>query len=131
MSRDRQHPYRSDARFEADFGRALRTRHRDALDSLSPRVQAQLQQRLRALRSPAAGLRRRNPAWGIAAACSLALVLAFGVHRRIVDGNSPASASNPAATGNNDSGELVATLDEAPDLYVWLASDDANHILSE
>jgi hypothetical protein len=131
MSLDRQHPSRTAAGLDEDFDRALRTRHRDALDNLSPRVRAQLQQRLRALRPPAASTRRRNPAWGLAAACSLALVLAFGVHRRIADGNSPAFASNPASAANNDSGELVATLDEAPDLYVWLASDDANHILSE
>jgi hypothetical protein len=130
MNDDRQHPPRDHAGVEDDFDRALRARHRQAIASVSPRVQAQLQQRLRALRSPATGVRRSHPAWGLAAACSLAVVFAFGIHRRIADNHIPVSAATAAIAGN-DNGELVATLDEAPDLYVWLASDDANNILSE
>ena len=110
------------------FDRALRAHHRNAAASLSPRVQAQLQQRLRALRTPMIDTRRRNPAWGLALACSLALVSIIGIHRRA---SSDMPAAPVATTGNNDTGELVATLDEAPDLYLWLASDDANRLLSE
>jgi len=131
MNDDRQHPRRGSALSDGDFERALRARHREAIDSLSPRVQAQLQQRLRALRAPATGIRRRHPAWGLAAACSLAVVFAFGIHRRLADKNTSVPVPTVAVSGNNDSGELVATLDEAPDLYLWLASDDANKILSE
>jgi len=130
MNDDRQHPPGSHAGLDHDFDRALRARHREAVASLSPRVQAQLQQRLRALRTPAASQRARHPAWGLAAVCSLAVVLAFGIHRRMADNHVPLPASTVAISGN-DNGELVATLDEAPDLYVWLASDDANNILSE
>lgn len=131
MNHDRRHPPRSNEMSDDDFDRALRARHRDAVASLSPRVRAQLQQRLRAAHTPMAGMRRRHPAWGLAVACSLAVVFAFGFHRRIANDNSPVSAANVALTGSNDNGELVATLDEAPDLYLWLASDDANRILSE
>ena len=66
----------------------------------------------------------------MAAACSLALVVVVGIHRRALD--APAAPSpQPDAAASSDSAELVATLDEAPDLYLWLASDDANDILSE
>jgi hypothetical protein len=110
------------------FDRMLRMHHRNAAANLSPRVQAQLQQRLRALRTPMDDTRRRAPAWGLALACSLALVFTIGIHRRT---SNDMPATPVATTGNNDTGELVATLDEAPDLYLWLASDDANRILSE
>jgi len=112
-----------DDRFDA----ALRACHRNAIGQVSPRVQAQLQQRLRATVAPAR-TRARHPAWGVAVACSLALVVAFGM-RWNATSDTPAAA--PSLAGSGDNGELVATLDEAPDLYVWLASDDANDILSE
>lgn len=131
MNRDRQHPTRDHPRSDDDFDLELRARHRDAVARLSPRVRAQLQQRLRAVRTPAAGMRRRHPAWALAAGCSLAVVFAFGLHRRLAHDNTPVPATHVAITGSNDSGELVATLDETPDLYLWLASDDANRILSE
>jgi len=125
---DYKRPPRAGVVSDDDFDRALRARHRDAAASLSPRVQAQLQQRLRALRMPAPFPRQRHPAWGLALACSLALVMVVGIHRR-------ATRDLPgppvAATSNTDANELVATLDEAPDLYLWLASDDANNMLSE
>jgi len=130
MKIDRPHPPGDDALSDGDFDRLSRARHRDAVASLSPRVQAQLQQRLRALRMPAAGMRRRHPAWGLAAACSLAVVSAFGLQHRLADRDTPVPTSS-VASSSNDNGELVATLDEAPDLYLWLASDDANRILSE
>ena len=115
----------SDDRFDA----ALRACHRAALGHLSPRAQAQLQQRLRAAFAPA-GPRARRPAWAMAAACSLALVVVVGIHRRALD-DTAAPSPQPVAAASSDSAELVATLDEAPDLYLWLASDDANDILSE
>jgi hypothetical protein len=128
MTHDRPLPARA-ASADDDFDRVLRARHHDAVDSLSPRVQAQLRQRLRALHAPVATARLRHPAWGLALGCSLALVLALGIHRRAANEAPAVSTTAPATAGNNDNGELVATLDEAPDLYLWLASDDANSIL--
>ena len=128
MSNDYKHPSRAGVVSDDDFDRALRARHRDAAASLSPRVQAQLQQRLRASRMLVAPARQQHAAWGLALACSLALVLVVGIHRRAT-GDMPATPV--AATSNTDANELVATLDEAPDLYLWLASDDANNMLSE
>ena len=134
MIDERQHPSRigalsGDPLSDDDFDRAMRARHRNAIAHLSPRVQAQLQQRFRGLRAPTA-TRPRHPAWGLALACSLALVFAFGIHRRSTSEMPLAPAATVVAAGN-DNGELVATLDEAPDLYLWLASDDANAMLSE
>jgi hypothetical protein len=36
-----------------------------------------------------------------------------------------------AADISADNDELLASLDEAPDLYLWLASDDASALVSE
>jgi hypothetical protein len=126
MNHDRQQTFPGASSDEA-FDRAMRARHHEAVASLSPRVQAQLQQRLRALRTPMAHTRWRGPAWGLALACSVVLVFTVGIHRH-ASNDVPAPV---ATTGSNDAGELVATLDEAPDLYLWLASDDANSMLSE
>lgn len=131
MNGDRPHPPQRNAWPDDAFDDGLRARHRDAVENVSPRVQAQLHQRMCALRTPAAGLLRKQPAWRFALAASLAVVFAFAMHRRVANDNSSPSVPPVAANASNDTGELVATLDETPDLYLWLASDDASRILSE
>ncbi len=109
---------------------------------LSPRTRIQLHNRLRAtLAGNAHEKHGRRPAWLLATACSLALVLGFGMQWRA--GNDEHSAIAPpvtlvapqdavvAAQPKADGGELVATLDESPDLYLWLASDDAKSFATE
>jgi hypothetical protein len=118
-----------------EFDRRLRLHYWQATTQLSARTQAQLQQRLRAAMashatSPRSAFRRsRRIAWSLAAACSL--VVAFGVGERW---QAPGAAGPPpsmiasSASGND---QLVATLDETPDLYLWVASGDATAMTSE
>jgi hypothetical protein len=113
---------------DAMLDRQLRDRYADAASHLSTRTNAQLRQRLRAAVSQRPqGRRHRGSAWILATACSLALVAAFGLQWRARDVPAP-RAPAPVADG---SGEIVATLEETPDLYLWLASDDAIALASE
>jgi hypothetical protein len=113
------------------FDRRLRTQYRDAATRLSPRARAQLQQRVRAALSPGARPgNSRRVAWGLAVACSLALVVGLGQRWQASNG-APHATNVPIAGVAGDNGELVATLDETPDLYLWVASDDAAAMTSE
>ena len=112
------------------FDRKLHDHYVDAALHLSSRTRAQLQQRLRtAISQRSHGRRSGRPAWILATACSLALVAAFGLKWRAQD--APASRASAPVADSSDSGELVATLEETPDLYLWLASDDAVALASE
>ncbi len=125
-----------------DFDTTMRTRYAQATLRLSPRTRIQLHNRLRAtLAGNVDNKHGRRPAWLLATACSLALVFGFGMQWRA--SNDEPSATVPpvtlvapqdtvvAAQPKADSGELVATLDESPDLYLWLASDDAKSFTTE
>lgn len=112
---------------------AIRALHADALDNLSPRVRAQLQQRRRAAlrgegaQAPASRWRLAFP---LAAAATVgALVIGMQLRSLPPTTNAPVVATvQPASTstmaGNEDTA-IASTLEENPDLYVWLASDDA------
>jgi hypothetical protein len=116
---------------------AIRALHAQALDHLSPRVRAQLQQRRnKALRgesvqAPASKWRLAIP---LAAAATVgALVLGMQLrslppttHAPMVATVQPASNSTASTSATTNEDPLIAsTLEENPDLYVWLASDDA------
>jgi len=106
--------------------RALRAIHADAVSNLSARTRAQLQQRLRSATRPAPA---RRHGWQMASAL-VALVLVAGAYWRTTSlpGATPPAA---VATTNTDSGDLVAVIDETPDLYLWLDSDEATRLASE
>lgn len=125
-----------------DLDTAMHARYAQATMQLSPRTRIQLHNRLRAtLAGNVREKHARRPAWLLATACSLVLVFGFGMQWRA--SNDKPSATVPpvalvapqdtvvAAQPKADSGELVATLDESPDLYLWLASDDAKSFATE
>jgi hypothetical protein len=120
-----------------DFDQQLARCHRDAVSQLSARTQAQLQQRLHAVMSPRRHAPRRDGrAWGLAAACALVVVAALGLRWQALRGNAadPREAivsANPIASATPDNGAVLASLDQPPDLYLWLASDDARAMLAE
>ncbi len=122
-----------------DFERAVRARYAEATAHMSARTQAQLHNRLQAAIAQGRRVDTRRPAWLLATACSLALVVVFGMQWHngqetlLPVGTLPANPAPAAlvANGGNDSGELVAALDESPDLYLWLQSDDANALVTE
>ncbi|MEQ4573380.1 MAG: hypothetical protein ABN502_00300 [Gammaproteobacteria bacterium] len=78
--------------------------------------------RLREARQ-AGGRPRRLPAWLLATACSAVLAIGFGLqlHRGDLGPSAlPQVPATAAATGTDDD-----TLDQNPDLYVWLGSENA------
>lgn len=124
----------ADARFDA----ALRDLHAQSLEHVSPQVR----QRLRTIRSEAAAQPHRGRGgllgWALASSGVAAVALALGL--QFVGTGVPAPGSVPAPvevaaappraaaapvaveTGY-DPDTAVATLDENPDLYLWLASN--------
>lgn len=110
---------------DEEFDRALRAIHADAVSNLSARTRAQLQQRLRSTAKPAPTHRH---GWQMASAL-VALVLVAGAYWRTSMPGAPSPAA--VATASTDNGDLVAVIDETPDLYLWLDSDEATRLASE
>lgn len=109
------------------FDRALRSTHAVAVASVSAATRAQLRQRLRAVRAPASASRT----WRFAAAAALSVVLASGVVWRL-EGLRNAQRDRPVVAGTVAAdGDTLAVIDETPDLYLWLASPDADQFASE
>lgn len=119
----------------------LRARHADAVASLSPQVQAQLTQRRNAAlrgqtRHPRHGLRYAMA--GFATLSALAIGLQFigpinpPIHRPVSPAQSiPASTPIIAAAAQAPNTRSATLLDEDPEFYSWLASNDAALVTQE
>ncbi|WP_119717428.1 hypothetical protein [Cognatilysobacter tabacisoli] len=116
------------------FDEAMRDLHRQALGAVSPATR----QRLRAARSGAARP-RHGGAWALGASVAAVAALAIALQLGRLPERGPATATPPGATAARgaapstpvtDAGD-VATLDENPDLYLWLASSDADLVALE
>jgi hypothetical protein len=105
-----------------DFDAKLRRVHAQAVEHVSPRTFVRLgpQPSLRT-----AGAKPRLQAWPLAATCAIALV-AGGLFLRQPMRDAPVEPAVVAATDNNEPGDVYAALDESPELYVWLASNDTD-----
>jgi hypothetical protein len=115
---------------EDRFDARLRRAHAAAVDGISRDTRLQLQ-----LRRGAASADTRPPrtalAWPLAAACA-AGALAIGLQLRQPESPpmpAPLPSPGPVATVPPDDTALLEdayiALDESPDLYLWLASEDA------
>jgi ferric-dicitrate binding protein FerR (iron transport regulator) len=112
-----------DARFDA----AMRQLHEVATERISGRTRLQLQQRPRtaSVARPAA----RRLGWPVAASFAAVLALMVGLQLRQDPAPLPAT---PAADAVADSGDDIdIVLEENPDLYLWLASNDAYALAME
>lgn len=121
---------------------ALRARelHASAVANVSPATQAQLQQRRRQVLSGKAGTiergRARPLAWAGAFAL-LALAIALPLAMRLPQTPPISQVADTAAarattiTTPDKSDAPLATLEEDPEMYVWLASSDAIALASE
>ena len=114
------------------FDVQLRRLHAQAVERVSPRTLVQL--RARRAPSPLPSARRRH-AWPLVTTCAIALV-AGGLLLRHPGSTRPDEAvperAAPAATASdNESGDVYATLDESPELYLWLASNDTANLVTE
>jgi len=125
----------TDDRFDA----SIRAAHADALDHLSPRTRAQLQQRRRAAlagtptRAPANPFRFVLPLAAAFAVGAVAIGVGLRSQPETTNATAPRVASvtpAPAATTTTDD-TAYATLEENPDLYLWLASEDAATLAME
>ncbi len=112
----------------AAFERQARAAHARALEALSPRTRAQLHNRLQAALARGRPAPRRD--WRWIAAPALALALALWLPRPGVEdpGVDPALVA-AAATGALAS--PVAALEQDPEFYAWLGSDDASALAME
>lgn len=126
------HPMNAD-----DFDQTLARCYRDAASQLSTRTLAQLQQSLPARVSPRRHARHRGRrAWGLATACALLVVAALGLRWQALrstaaDPREAIVSATPIGSAMPDNGAVLASLDQPPDLYLWLASDDARAMLAE
>lgn len=115
---------------DARFDTAMRQLHAGAVDHVSGRTRLRLQ---RAPHQPPASPSPRLRGWPLAA--SFAAVLALVAGMQLWDAPQPASTVPQAATvatsATDDAGDIDAVLDENPDLYLWLASNDAYALAME
>lgn len=109
------------------FDEAMRALHRSAVAQVSPQVRWQLRPASR----PAGGVAGRFADWRVdmafagTAAAIFAVAVGLGLRDPAGTGTVPveaAPAASPAAAG---------VLDQDPDFYAWLASDDAELVAME
>ncbi|MFT4248391.1 MAG: hypothetical protein QM581_10230 [Pseudomonas sp.] len=100
------------------FDARTRHLHAQSLAAVSPLVLTHL----RAARHAASRPRRRRPAWLLATACSALLAVGLGLQlhrdRPIVPASSPQAPATVTASDDD-------ALEQNPDLYVWLGSENA------
>jgi len=113
------------------FDDSLRQRHAEAVARLSALTQAQLRNRLAASAAAPRHVVRHRLAWAAATASAALFALVIGLQLR----PQPMPATSPATVVVDDSradaSTAYAALDENPDLYLWLASNDAVALASE
>jgi hypothetical protein len=113
---------------EDRFDAAMRALHRDALAHVSPGVRWKLRPvtGAKSSRTDRAGAWRMGAALAGVAAAIFALALGVSLWRPVEDANPAASA---LAAESADDGATV--LEQDPDFYAWLASDDADLLAME
>lgn len=113
------------------FDHEMRQLHAAATINLSPATLA----RLRAARHQTQAAPQRGQAWRWAVASAFSAVLAVAIGTQLLPHSTPAPATRPlaAATTTSNDGDVdsLATLDENPDLYLWLASSEADPLAME
>lgn len=121
---------RDDAGRDARFDAAMRARHADALAHVPVHLRWQLRPGAARMRTQAAPATRANWRGRVALAGALAGLCALAVGLGLRDAPAPAApASAIASLAPQDS--PVATLDQDPDFYAWLASEDADLVAME
>ena len=113
------------------FDDALRQRHAAAVAHVSARTQAQLRNRLAASTTASRHVVRHRMAWAAATACAALFALVIGLQLRPQPTPAPSPMTVVVDDGQADASTAYASLDENPDLYLWLASNDAVALASE
>lgn len=118
-----------------DFDERLRRVHAQALDHVSPRTRVQLRPQRASTRLATSP---RRHAWPLAATCAIALI-AGGMFLRHPEQIAPMqtqslprpNASASVDTSDDAGTDIYTALDESPELYVWLASNDTDNLVTE
>ena len=113
-----------------EFDRDMRQLHADAVSQVSPQTLA----RLRAARHAAQAAPKRGHAWRWVAATTFSAVLAVALGVQFLPRSGTVPAAQPMATtvdNDNVYSDSLAALDESPDLYMWLASSEAEPLAME
>ena len=105
-----------------DFDAKLRRAHAQAVEHVSPRTFVQLRPQPSPRTSPA---KPRLQAWPLAATCAIALI-AGGLFLRQPTHDATVAPAAITATDTAEPGDVYAALDESPELYLWLASNDTD-----
>ncbi|MBN8715474.1 MAG: hypothetical protein J0H95_00645 [Xanthomonadales bacterium] len=125
----------ADASRDLLFDASVRARHAEALQRLSPRVQAQLAlRRNAALRGQPAAARRSHRLHFAAAGFATLCALALGLHFQPAPSEAPGALLPVAAlTAATPKAARAPTtlLDEDPEFYAWLGSSDARRVAME
>lgn len=109
------------------FDRHAQQLHATALASISPQTLA----KLRAARQTTTQTARPRHAWRWLAATAFSAVFAVAIGVQFVPRTStPIAPAQPVAASAATS-DYSTSLDENPDLYVWLASADGQRLASE
>lgn len=112
-----------------DFDTQLRQLHAQAVERVSPRTLARLRPRRETVRN--LPTKRHLHAWPLAATCAIALV-AGGLFLRYPQQEAAVTpATAVTANTDNEPGDVYAALDESPELYLWLASNDTASLVTE
>ena len=114
------------------FDQAMRELHAQALSQVSSPTRARLRVARQAAARPAAagtGIERGRGAfnWVLGSGLAAVFAVAIGLQLRPVQAPAPASPLAVATTTSAtsfDADTAIAALDENPDLYLWLASND-------
>ena len=113
------------------FDHRMRQLHATAVTQLSPQTLA----RLRSARQQAqTSAPRRGHAWRWVTATAFSAVLAVTIGLQLLPkpGSTPTAQPVVATVGSGDAyADSVTALDENPDLYVWLASSEAEPLAME
>ena len=113
------------------FDRRMRQLHATAVTQLSPQTLARLRSARQQARTSAP---RRGHVWRWAAATAFSAVLAVTIGLQLLPkpGSTPAAQPVVATISSEDAyADSVSALDENPDLYVWLASSEAEPLALE
>lgn len=107
---------------DARFDQAMRELHAQAVTNVSSATRARLRAARRDL--PTARDSRRGYGWIVASGCAAVFALAIALQLQPRPASQPAGPAVAQTPVAYDAETAVAALDENPDLYLWLASND-------
>jgi anti-sigma-K factor RskA len=113
------------------FDRDMQQLHATAVDHISPQTLARLRAARHGLGKESAS--QRGHAWRWVAATTFSAVLAVAIGMQFLPTSQPVVTASPtiATVAVDDYSGGVTVLDENPDLYVWLASSEAEPLAME